>query len=90
MNEQALIRKNIELSAEFSRYLFEHPEMEASIPVSAELVFLPEHDEELKAFNMALAHKLIDEGEKVVFVRIGDLGPKRLSRIERAEFALHA
>jgi hypothetical protein len=37
-----MIEKNIELSAEFSRFLFEHPELEEKIPLGAEIIFLPE------------------------------------------------
>ena len=45
MNEgKKLIERNIELSAEFSRYLFEHPEIEEQIPMDAEIILLPEFD----------------------------------------------
>lgn len=30
--KKEMIERNIELSAEFSRYLFDHPEMEEKIP----------------------------------------------------------
>lgn len=90
MNDQELAIKNIELSAEFSRYLFDHPEMHASIPSGAQLVLLPEHDEELKRHNLDLARKMTEAGEKIIFVKIGEMRPKRLSRIENAEFASHA
>jgi hypothetical protein len=42
------------LSAEFSRYLFEHPEMEERIPKEAEIILLPEFDDELKEPNLYL------------------------------------
>ena len=74
--------KNIELSAEFSRYLFEHPEIEATLPVGAEVILLPELDSELSAYNQDMGRKMEARGEKVVYVRIGRLRPRALSRIE--------
>jgi hypothetical protein len=46
--EKEMIERNIELSAEFSRYLFEHPETDEKIPADAEIILLPEFDQELK------------------------------------------
>ena len=74
--------KNIELSAEFSRYLFEHPEVEATLPADAEVILLPELDTELSAYNQDMGREMEARGEKVVYVRIGRLRPKTLSRIE--------
>ena len=50
--EKEMIERNIELSTEFSRYIFEHPEIEAKIPIDAEIILLPEFDQELKKFNL--------------------------------------
>ena len=80
-NEE-MTRKNIELSAEFSRYLFEHPEVEAAIPADAEVVLLPKMDSKLSAYNQAMGREMKARGEKVVYVRLGRLRPKALSRIE--------
>lgn len=76
------IEQNIELSTEFSRYLFEHPEFEAELPSDAEIVLLPEFDEDLYAHNRELGLAMESRGEKVVYVRVGQLRPKTLSRIE--------
>jgi len=64
--EKRLIERNIELSAEFSRYIFEHPEIEGKIPIDAEIILLPEFDEELKEFNLELGKKLEAEGSELV------------------------
>jgi hypothetical protein len=50
--EREMIERNIELSTEFSRYLFEHPETEEIIPIDAEIIRLPKFDEELKEFKL--------------------------------------
>lgn len=83
--EKEMIERNIEISAEFSRYLFEHPEIEDKISMDAEIILLPEFDKELKAFNLALGKDMEAEGSKVVYVSIKDFRPKTLSRIEHIE-----
>lgn len=81
-----MIERNIELSAEFSRYLFDHPEMEEKIPVDAEVVLLPEFDQELKEFNLILGKNIETEGGKVVYISIKEIRPKVMSRIDKIEF----
>jgi hypothetical protein len=83
--EKRLIERNIELSAEFSRYIFEHPEIEEKIPIDAEIILLPGFDEELKEFNLDLGKKLEAEGSKVMYISIKEIRPKALSRIETIE-----
>lgn len=83
--EKDMIERNIEISAEFSRYLFEHPEIEDKISMDAEIILLPEFDKELKEFNLALGKELEAEGSKVAYVSIKDIRPKTLSRIEHIE-----
>jgi hypothetical protein len=83
--ERVMIERNIELSAEFSRFLFEHPEMEGKIPVDAEVILLPEFDQELKEFNLQLGKNIEAEGGKVVYISIKEIRPKVLSRIDKIE-----
>ena len=83
--EKEMIERNIELSAEFSRYLFEHPEIEEKIPLGAEIIFLPEFDQDLKEFNLRMGKDIEAKGEKVIFIVIENLKPKTLSRIEKIE-----
>ena len=86
--EKEMVERNIELSAEFSRYLFEHPEVEAKIPIDAEIILLPEFDQKLKEFNLELGKDIEGHGDKVVYVMIKDIRPKTLSRIEKIELEL--
>jgi hypothetical protein len=86
MNEEKeMIERNIELSAEFSRYLFEHADIEKKIPFNAEIILLPEFDEELKEFNLSMGRDIEANGGMVVYVSIKELRPKTLSRIEKIE-----
>ena len=80
--ERAMIEKNIELGAEFSRYLFEHDDMGDKIPFGSEVILLPEFDEELKKYNLSIGKQLEDEGSKVLYITIKKLRPKTLSRLE--------
>lgn len=83
--EKEMIKRNIEISAEFSRYLFEHPEIETNLPMDAEIILLPEFDQELKEFNLELGKVAERDGGRVVYVTLKDIRPKRLSRIEEVE-----
>jgi hypothetical protein len=83
--EKEMIGRNIELSAEFSRFLFEHPEIEERIPMDAEVILLPEFDPELKEFNLKLGKDIETTGSKVVFISIKEIRPKTLPRIEKVE-----
>ncbi len=83
--EKEMVERNIELSAEFSRYIFEHSEMEEKIPIDAEIILLPEFDKELKEYNLRLGKDMESKGEKVIYIVITDMRPKALSRIEKIE-----
>ena len=82
IKEEGIFERNIELSAEFSRYIFEHPEIDEKIPKDAEIVLLPEFDDELKEHNLRLGKQIKAEGGRVVYVSIKRLRPRALSRIE--------
>jgi len=81
MNEN-MTQRNIELSAEFSRYLFEHPETEHTLPQDAEIVLLPDFDPELLSYNRAIGSEMEARGERVTYIHVGKMRPKTISRIE--------
>ena len=88
INEKKLIERNIEMSTEFSRYLFEHPELKNEIPEDSEIVLLTKFDKELMNFNLKVGKEIESEGEKVVYIDIENIQPKRLSRL--TDVKLHA
>ncbi|MCI2429538.1 hypothetical protein LM602_00460 [Candidatus Acetothermia bacterium] len=73
--------RNHELSLEFSRYILEHPELDDQIAPDAVIVFLPDFDEPLKAFNLKMGKELEQEGQRVVYLRVKELAPVRISRL---------
>jgi hypothetical protein len=81
MKERKLIEKNLELSFEFTRYLMAYPEVEKQIPSEAQVVMLPEYDEELKPFNLRNSKRRREKGQPVVYVRIKKLATDRPSRL---------
>ncbi|MDZ7696662.1 MAG: DUF5647 family protein [Deltaproteobacteria bacterium] len=83
--EKKLIEKNIELSAEFSRYLFDHPDLSSQIPLDSELILIPEFDAELRDYNLSLGNMIEAEGGKVTYVVIKNIHPKSYSRLEDIE-----
>jgi len=82
MTEQEIFTKNLILSTEFDRYIIEHPEFSTKIPLNAQVVFLPEDDEELCRINMEIAEKQREEGQQLVFVHIGGVA-SQLSRLTK-------
>ena len=86
MNEnRKLVELNIELSAEFSRYLFDHPEFSDRIPPDSEIILVPEFDAELRDYNLSLGKAIEAEGEKVAYVSIKGIHPKTHSRLAEVE-----
>lgn len=63
-------RRNHELFRILMREILDNPKMRHNIPQDSEVIFLPEHDPELKAANIELADQLSAEGKKVVFVKV--------------------
>lgn len=84
MEEQELIEKNMTLTIEFSKYIFEHPKFEDKIPKGAQVVLLPEYDDDLSAYNLKIAKKQKEKGQPVVYVKIEKLLAPRLSRVSKA------
>ncbi|OGW01395.1 MAG: hypothetical protein A2889_09285 [Nitrospinae bacterium RIFCSPLOWO2_01_FULL_39_10] len=83
MTEHEIFAKNLILSSEFDRYIIEHPEFAVKISLNAQVVFLPEDDDELCRINMKIAEKQREEGQEVVYVHIGGVAPQfsRLTRV---------
>jgi hypothetical protein len=85
MRDAGLVEKNLELSFEFTRYLFAPPEMEARIPKGALVVLLPDYDDKLKRFNLKNARQQKEESQPVVCIRIKKLAADRSSRLVGAK-----
>ena len=80
--------KNVELASEFSKFIFENPEMEMKIPQDAALILLPDYDRPLRAYNLKTGRRMEAGGEKVFYIRIKKLRPRLLSRIEKVAIGI--
>ena len=70
MRKDLAIKKNLDLLNEFMKYAFESPEILEKIPPEAELVILPNDDQELYKYNEDLANKMFSQGKNVVLVKM--------------------
>lgn len=70
MTEHEIFSRNLVLTTEFDRYVLEHPEFAEQIPENAQIVLLPQDDQELKEKNLQLAKMQREPGRPVVFVKI--------------------
>ncbi len=81
MTKDDIIRKNLDLHAEWMKYVFEHPDVLDRIPKGAVLVILPEDDKELYDEN----YRVIEENKKKgipVFVVTMKMPKPQISNIE--------
>jgi len=79
--------KNSEMSIEFSKYVAEHPEMDDLLEEDRVIIFIPEFDLGLRAFNMEMAKGIEEEGGKVLYVKVKEMSPRITSRLIGVEVA---
>ncbi len=60
MTKDEVVKRNLDLHAEWMKYTFEHPEVLDRIPNGAVLVILPEDDKELYQEN----YRVLEENKK--------------------------
>jgi hypothetical protein len=69
------------LVTEFDRYVMEHHDFAAQIPVGAQIVIELEGDEAFNAWTRSLAERQREDGQAVVQVKVKGLKPVH-SRLE--------
>lgn len=75
-------QKQLELTAEFGKYVFDHPEVDDALPPESHIYFEIAGDEEFNRFSRELAEKqLRDSGWPIVRVRIKGIAPPQGSRL---------
>ena len=70
MTSNGIIQHNLDLHAEWMRYVFDHPEVLDRIPEGAHLVIIPTNDPVLAEANLATLQSLRGKGIPVVVIRI--------------------
>ncbi|MDP3112709.1 MAG: DUF5647 family protein [Thermodesulfovibrionales bacterium] len=81
MTKDDIVRKNLDLHAEWMKYVFENPDVLDRIPKNAVLVILPEDDEELYRENYKVLEENKGKGIPVFVVRMKTPRPQ-ISNIE--------
>jgi hypothetical protein len=75
-------RRQLELTAEFGKYVFDHPEMDDRLPEGAYVYFHIEGEAEFNRYSLDLAERhRQEEGVALVLVRIKGLSPPQGSRL---------
>ena len=81
MTKDDIVRKILDLHAEWMKYVFENPDMLDRIPKNAVLVILPEDDEEFYRENYKVLEENKGKGIPVFVVRMKTPRPQ-ISNIE--------
>lgn len=68
--------KSLVLGQEFDRYVLEHPSFAERIPHGAEVVLLPNYDQELREYNLRNSKVNTEPGRPIVHIEIGRLRPR--------------
>jgi hypothetical protein len=75
-------RKQLELTAEFGKFLFDHSELEDNIPNGAYVYFEVSGETDFNRFSRELAERRKrEEGVPVILVRVKGLAPPQGSRL---------
>jgi hypothetical protein len=75
-------QKQLELTAEFGKYAFDHPDVDDLLPPESYVFFEVAGEEEFNRYSRELAEKqLRQEGLPIVCVRIKGLAPPQGSRL---------
>lgn len=70
MNKNELVKRNLDLHAEWMKYIFENPDALDQIPKEAVLVILPEDDQELYEENYKVLEENKSKGIPVFVVKM--------------------
>ena len=87
IQNELYMKRNSELSIEFSKYVLEHPEIDELFNEGRIIIFIPEFDPELKEFNIEMGKNIEAEGGKVLYVKVKQLSTKITSRLIGVEVA---
>jgi hypothetical protein len=85
MKKDEIVKKNLDLMADFMKYAFDKPEILDSIPKNAHLVLLPTNNPELYKENMKTLHRLKKENQKYAVFKIESVMPK-IELLESIDF----
>lgn len=80
-NERYLWELQRTLSAEFTKYVLSHPEIDKQIPNNAQIIFHLKDNTEFNRWNDLVALRQREPGQPVIIVEIDELAPSSESRL---------
>jgi hypothetical protein len=81
MDTAAFANRQLELTAEFGKFVFDHPEADDNVPNGAYVYFEVTGDPHFNQYSRELADLRRREGVPIVLVRIKGLQPPQGSRL---------
>ncbi len=75
MQNDEMVKRNVELQAAFMSYILSRPEILDRLPEEYRLVILPDDDPELSRRNLELLKEQGDPDKPIVIVRMRSRGP---------------
>lgn len=66
----SVVERNISLTSDLMRYLFENPQILQSLPDHFEMVILPDDDPDIRMYNLQLLDTWLQQNTPVVFARM--------------------
>lgn len=85
MNREEQFKRNHDLFKMFMEKALESEELRELIPNGADLIFLPENDQELREANVQLAEELRSQGRKPIFVKVSYVAQTLTVLVPRVE-----
>ncbi len=81
MEPQLYVDKQLQFTAEFGKFVFDHPEVDEQLPNGAYVYFQIAGEEEFNRYSRELAEQKRRERVPVVLVHIKGLAPPQGSRL---------
>ncbi len=82
IQSQEFAQRQLQLTAEFGKYVIDHPEVDDLLPPESYIYFEVAGEEEFNQFGRQLAEKRLREaGSPVICVRVKGLAPPQGSRL---------
>ena len=76
------------LSAEFSKYVLSHPEIDEKIPDGAQIVFNLKDNPEFNEWALRIARSQQEAGQPLVMITVTELIPIPISRLVNPELRI--
>lgn len=76
------------LSAEFSKYVLSHPEIDEQIPDGAQIIFNMENNPEFNDWAFSIARSQQESNQPMVVITVKELVPIPVSRLINPELKL--